>query len=287
MTKRQRVTAALHGEPVHRPPLAFWLHNFATENSARGLADETLRLYRAFDWDFLKPQSRAQCFAEMMQGYEVSHIFFVPAFMLKAFAEILMPSTLPLEGTPADWRMLAVTGDAKFTDVIERALYNGINSGMSLDGTLYCYRNPLAFDPPGKQQDLFDNVRPSLSAGLQRVQQGLRIGAGQFLPQQGHRRGQAAGGESHLGRQGHRVRGLGGRHAAARERSVPARGRDRGAGRRLERQAPGKRSERHERASASCGSSRAPWKASRTFGPPVCAIQCETSLRARPWSASR
>jgi len=46
-----------------------------------------------------------------------------------------------------NWRMLAATGDAKFADVLERALYNGINSGMSLDGTLYCYRNPLAFDP--------------------------------------------------------------------------------------------------------------------------------------------
>src|SRR5215469_4786711 len=46
-----------------------------------------------------------------------------------------------------NWRMLAATGDAKFTDVMERALYNGINSGMSLDGTLYCYRNPLAFEP--------------------------------------------------------------------------------------------------------------------------------------------
>ncbi len=46
-----------------------------------------------------------------------------------------------------NWRMLSATGDAKFTDVIERALYNGINSGMSLDGTTYCYRNPLAFDP--------------------------------------------------------------------------------------------------------------------------------------------
>ncbi len=46
-----------------------------------------------------------------------------------------------------NWRMLAATGDAKYTDVIERALYNGINSGMSLDGALYCYRNPLAFDP--------------------------------------------------------------------------------------------------------------------------------------------
>jgi DUF1680 family protein len=46
-----------------------------------------------------------------------------------------------------NWRLLAATGEARFTDVIERALYNGINSGMSLDGTLYCYRNPLAFDP--------------------------------------------------------------------------------------------------------------------------------------------
>jgi DUF1680 family protein len=48
-----------------------------------------------------------------------------------------------------NWRMLAATGEAKYADVVERALYNGINSGMSLDGTLYCYRNPLGFDPSG------------------------------------------------------------------------------------------------------------------------------------------
>src|SRR6516165_5922732 len=46
-----------------------------------------------------------------------------------------------------NWRMLTATGEGKYADVVERALYNGINSGMSLDGTLYCYRNPLAFDP--------------------------------------------------------------------------------------------------------------------------------------------
>ena len=46
-----------------------------------------------------------------------------------------------------NWRMLAATGDAKYADVMERALYNGINSGMSLSGNLYCYRNPLSFDP--------------------------------------------------------------------------------------------------------------------------------------------
>jgi uncharacterized protein len=48
-----------------------------------------------------------------------------------------------------NWRMLAATGEARYADVVERAVYNGINSGMSLDGTLYCYRNPLAFDPSG------------------------------------------------------------------------------------------------------------------------------------------
>lgn len=53
-----------------------------------------------------------------------------------------------------NWRMLSASGDAKFTDVMERSLYNGINSGMSLDGKLYCYRNPLAFNP-----DTGDKIR--------------------------------------------------------------------------------------------------------------------------------
>ena len=65
MTKRERVMAALRGAPVDRVPVSLWLHNFATENSAETLTTETLRLARRFDWDFLKPQSRAQCFAEM------------------------------------------------------------------------------------------------------------------------------------------------------------------------------------------------------------------------------
>jgi DUF1680 family protein len=42
-----------------------------------------------------------------------------------------------------NWRLLLITGEARYADVMERALYNGVNSGMSLDGTLYCYRNPL------------------------------------------------------------------------------------------------------------------------------------------------
>jgi uroporphyrinogen decarboxylase len=65
MNHRERVMAAIQGKPVDRVPMSFWLHNFAEEHSAKALSDETVRLYRTFGWDFLKPQSRASCFAEM------------------------------------------------------------------------------------------------------------------------------------------------------------------------------------------------------------------------------
>jgi uroporphyrinogen decarboxylase len=62
--KVERIKRALVGEPVDRPPISFWAHNFARENSAQDLADETLRQFRRYDWDFIKVQSRASCFAE-------------------------------------------------------------------------------------------------------------------------------------------------------------------------------------------------------------------------------
>ena len=43
-----------------------------------------------------------------------------------------------------NWRMLSITRDARFADVAERALYNGVLSGVSLSGDLYFYRNPLS-----------------------------------------------------------------------------------------------------------------------------------------------
>ena len=56
--------AALRGDPVDRVPLAFWMHHFAAENAVDSFVAETLRLAKEFGWDYLKPQSRAQCFAE-------------------------------------------------------------------------------------------------------------------------------------------------------------------------------------------------------------------------------
>ncbi len=57
-----------------------------------------------------------------------------------------------------NFRMLAITGKAQYADVIERALYNGINSGMSLNGTLYCYRNPLASNGEKIRNEWYDTT---------------------------------------------------------------------------------------------------------------------------------
>jgi DUF1680 family protein len=42
-----------------------------------------------------------------------------------------------------NWRMLLATGEARFADTIERALFNGFLSGVSLDGRRFFYVNPL------------------------------------------------------------------------------------------------------------------------------------------------
>lgn len=42
-----------------------------------------------------------------------------------------------------NWRMLEATGDAKYADIVETALYNSVLSGVSLDGEKYFYTNPL------------------------------------------------------------------------------------------------------------------------------------------------
>ncbi len=50
-------------------------------------------------------------------------------------------------------RMLEIDPDAKYANVIERALYNGILSGMSLDGKSFFYVNPLESVPEACHKD--------------------------------------------------------------------------------------------------------------------------------------
>jgi DUF1680 family protein len=47
-------------------------------------------------------------------------------------------------------RMFLMTGDAKYMDVFERSLYNGVLSGVSLSGDRFFYPNPLEYDGQAK-----------------------------------------------------------------------------------------------------------------------------------------
>lgn len=47
-----------------------------------------------------------------------------------------------------NWRMLLITGEARFADIMERTLYNSILSGISITGKGWSYTNPLRWHGP-------------------------------------------------------------------------------------------------------------------------------------------
>src|SRR3989475_166029 len=57
MTKRERVVAALGGQPIDRPPVAFWRHAPDVDHTAKGLAEALLSFHRRFDLDLVKVMS--------------------------------------------------------------------------------------------------------------------------------------------------------------------------------------------------------------------------------------
>lgn len=69
----------------------------------------------------------------------------------RAYAE----TCAAIGGVMWNWRMLALTGEARYADWLEMALYNGVLSGISLDGTTYFYQNPLADRGQHRRQPWF------------------------------------------------------------------------------------------------------------------------------------
>ena len=51
-------------------------------------------------------------------------------------------------------RMQELFDDAKYADVVERVIYNGFISGMSLDGTAYFYENPMKIDLEARKRTM-------------------------------------------------------------------------------------------------------------------------------------
>lgn len=96
MNKRERVEAALRGDPVDRVPVSFWGHDYLREWQPEGLAEAMLSNYHSYDWDYMKVNPRA-------------------SYHVEDWGCKLRPSGNPLYGPtftavavrePADWRRL-------------------------------------------------------------------------------------------------------------------------------------------------------------------------------------
>ncbi len=59
MNKKERVDAALRGDPVDRVPVSMWGHDFEREWSAQGLAEAMVENFTRYDWDYMKVNPRA------------------------------------------------------------------------------------------------------------------------------------------------------------------------------------------------------------------------------------
>jgi uroporphyrinogen decarboxylase len=64
MNKKERVDAALRGEPVDRVPASVWGHDYAREGSAQALAEATIENFSRYNWDYVNVVPRASYHVE-------------------------------------------------------------------------------------------------------------------------------------------------------------------------------------------------------------------------------
>ncbi len=59
MNKKERVDAALRGDPVDRVPASMWGHDFVREWNVQTFTEAMIENFTRYDWDFLKVNPRA------------------------------------------------------------------------------------------------------------------------------------------------------------------------------------------------------------------------------------
>jgi uroporphyrinogen decarboxylase len=64
LTKRERLQAAIRGQPTDRPPWSLWRHFYEAESTAEQLVGRMLSWVRTYELDFLKVNPRAQYHVE-------------------------------------------------------------------------------------------------------------------------------------------------------------------------------------------------------------------------------
>lgn len=127
-----------HTQVVGHAVRAMYFYIAAAE-LADGTSDEALEAALVRCWDNL---TQKRMYVTGGIGPSASNEGFTADYdlpNLSAYAETCASCGLVFWGR----KMLELTGNSEYADIVERALYNGVLSGISLSGDHYFYANPL------------------------------------------------------------------------------------------------------------------------------------------------
>ncbi|PQV64204.1 hypothetical protein B1R32_10648 [Abditibacterium utsteinense] len=159
-----RGQGCVSGEAYHQDHVPFRELNRLTGHAVRalyyiaGAADLYLESGEPALWDALVAQWNNYTQRQMYisggagsryEGEAFGHDFELPN--ARAYTETCASIAVVM----ASWRLLQASGEARFADDLERALYNGVLSGLSLSGDEYFYQNPLADDGAHRREKWF------------------------------------------------------------------------------------------------------------------------------------
>ncbi len=136
LDKRERVEAALAGNPVDRVPVSAWGHLLRAEVRAPDLAQATFQWAKDFDWDWIKVNPRATLFAEG----------FGARFDLSTYYGVLPKLTAPTRPFTLDDLKPADPGQGSWAEHIDlvATLKRGLN-GVPFVQTVFSPASALGF----------------------------------------------------------------------------------------------------------------------------------------------
>ena len=129
-----REAGEIEGHAVRALYLATGVADLYLESGERALLDALLRQWRDLVEHKLYITGGA---GSRHNGEAFGHAYELPTE--RAYCE----TCAAIASIMWNWRLLLATGEARFADLIERTLYNGFLSGVSLDGERFFYVNPL------------------------------------------------------------------------------------------------------------------------------------------------
>ncbi|HZS75228.1 MAG TPA: uroporphyrinogen decarboxylase family protein [Ktedonobacteraceae bacterium] len=165
MNKKERVDAALRGDPVDRVPASMWGHDFEREWSAQTLAEAMVENFTRYDWDYMKVNPRA-CYH--VEGWNVKVRPSGEKYKAPVFEDTPIKSS-------SDWKRLRVLDPGQGALREQLKALQLINHSIGYDAyfvqTIFCPLGVAKYLAGNNAEPVLHSIREDRSA----LHRGLRV----------------------------------------------------------------------------------------------------------------